>query len=291
MPIRILFPLLILLVAMPAQAARYAVALSPTPVLNTPDFPAVFGGRDRTTPAADRCGQLRAVEFVALPGTLFTVEGETAVGDARILRVTTRDYPYPTKSGYYLDSRFVRIQTDRPAERHPRLPERAEILARLRAHKGARYVWGGNIPAGVGALLAYYPPVKPLDREQRDIWQLRGVDCSGLLYQATDGATPRNTSALVAFGSGVPVAGKSPSAITRQLRPLDLIVWPGHVMIVLDGNEVIESRLDCANPSDGVRIRPLQPALEQLMTRRRPADRLFGKGEGSFLVRRWFEHH
>lgn len=271
--------------------SRFAVAVGPVPVLNIPDPRGVFGGHDGRTLAADRCGQLRALEFVALPGTVFTVLEELAMGEGTIYRVTTGEYPYPSRSGYYIDSRLVRLQESRTPERARLLPVREEIIARLEGMAGLPYVWGGNIPAGVEELLRLYPPAGPLDQTDRRRWQLYGVDCSGLLYAATDGFTPRNTSSLVGYGSPVAVASRSARQIADRLAPLDLIVWAGHVLVVLDRERVIESRLDCDHPERGVVISPLVERLKGVMATRRPMDRLSadpGKAAHEFVVRRWF---
>ncbi|HEY5974864.1 MAG TPA: peptidoglycan endopeptidase, partial [Geobacteraceae bacterium] len=166
---------------------------------------------------------------------------------------------------------------------------REDVIARLRGMAGLPYVWGGNIPAGLPNLLDLYPPAGVLDDAVREQWQLRGVDCSGLLYASTDGHTPRNTSALVAYGRPVHVTGRSAATIAGLLAPLDLLVWPGHVLIVLDHGQVIESRLMCNQPSRGVVIRPLTEALAGLLAKRRPADRLSPVGGSrEFVVRRWY---
>ncbi len=273
------------------EISRFAMAVGPVPVLNTPDPRAVFGGRDGRTLAVDRCGQLRALEFVALPGTLFTILDELAMAEGTVYRVTSADYPYPARSGYYIDSRLVRLHDTRPPERARRLPGREEIVARLEGMAGLPYVWGGNIPTGVEVLLQLYLPAGPLDQAGRQRWQLSGVDCSGLLYAATDGFTPRNTSSLAGYGSPVAVAGRPARQIVDRLAPLDLIVWPGHVLVVLDRERVIESRLDCAHPEHGVVISSLRERLKVIMATRRPVDRLSvtpGNAAREFVVRRWF---
>ena len=142
-------------------------------------------------------------------------------------------------------------------------------------------------------MLSFFPPKKdpPLGPKTGERWQLRGVDCSGLLYEATGGYTPRNTVALVEFGAPVPIAGLSAADIIRRMEPLDLIVWQGHVLIVLNRDRVIESRLDCTGTRDGVRVRPLLDALNDIMKTRAPVDD-FGKaaalGTKGFVVRRWY---
>ena len=52
------------------ERPRYAVAITTTPVLNTPAFRQVFGGKLRLDP----CKGVRPIEFVALTGTLFRIE-------------------------------------------------------------------------------------------------------------------------------------------------------------------------------------------------------------------------
>lgn len=271
-----LTPLIILVILQVACTAHavdkpsYAVATEATPVLNRADFQSALTTRDE-------CGQLRAVEFVALPGTVFTITGEEKTGSHAALRVTTEDYPYPTTKGYYVDSRSVQLADGKPAQRLRRLPTEEAIIAGMKTRLGKGYVWGGNVAEGV-----------------TDRWGdgrrtlLAGLDCSGLLYEATAGYTPRNTSSLATYGRGVPIAGKGAAAIAAGLRPLDLIVWPGHVLIVIDGGNVIESRLVCGNPAEGVRIRPATMALAEIMKSRRPTDRISGTGK-EFVVRRWHE--
>ncbi len=284
----------VLFIAAPSSGGDippFAVAVGPVPVLSIPDPRAVFGGGSGSALAVDRCGQLRALEFVALPGTAFTVLQELSRGGETVLRVTTADYPYQARNGFYIDGRLVRLQELRPPERPRSLPPRAEIVARLEGMAGLPYVWGGNIPEGVPELLRLYPPASPLGQVDRQRWTLEGVDCSGLLYVATGGFTPRNTSSLVGYGSPVAVAGRSAREIASRLAPLDLIVWPGHVLVVLDRERVIESRLDCGRPERGVVVSPLAERLKGIMATRRPVDRLStdpGRSGREFVVRRWF---
>lgn len=126
---------------------------------------------------------------------------------------------------------------------------------------------------------------------ESDRLSLAGVDCSGLLYEATNGWTPRNTSQLVSFGSAVTIAGNSIHQIAAALKPLDLIVWNGHVLIVLDKSSIIESRLACDQPGNGgVIISPLKQRLAEIMKTRRPAD-IWPAGhsrQALFVVRRWY---
>jgi len=257
-----------------SKPVRHAVAISPTPVLNTPDFKRVFSGAFRLDP----CKGVRPIEFVALTGTLFTIEGEQEKDGVTVYRVTSNDYPFPAKTGLFVDARFVEMVSGPLRERPRSLPGLVEMQRRLLAAVGKPYVWGGNVKEGVPLLRKFYP--------QGDA--LAGVDCSGLLYQATDGFTPRNTLALVGFGEAVPVAGLSAATIAQKLKPLDLLVWKGHVMMVLDADSVIQSTMGCAG-GGGVSVTPLEDALRRLMKSRQPVDR-YPEGSAaarSFAVRRW----
>lgn len=274
----VLFLLLSLFPAAFASAqgvTRYVTAISPTPVLNTPNFHQMFGG----SIALDPCKGVRPIEFIALPGTLFSIEGEERDNGVTIYRVTTGDYPYPSKTGYFVDARFVAPVAGAPKERPRRLPELAVVQQRLLAAVDKPYVWGGNVKDGIPLLRKLYPDADPL----------AGVDCSGLLYEATDGFTPRNTSALTSFGSPVAVAGLSAEKIAQKLEPLDLIVWKGHVMMVLDEKSIIQSTMGCEGVS-GVHITEKEETLRRLMKSRKPADSYpqGGAGAKSFVVRRWF---
>lgn len=272
------------------EPAGYAVARTAVPVLNVPAMTAVFGGRDGKSLKTDRCGQVRELEFIALPGTVFKLLGEVRSGAAHVYRVETDEYPTPENGALYLDSRLVETSDSQPEARSRDLPERDEIIASLRESIGAPYVWGGNLRQGVPELEQLYYRGKPAPQERRRL-TLAGVDCSGLLYEATGGWTPRNSSGLLYWGKGVSIAGKKASELAGMLEPLDLIVWNGHVIIVLDRQTVIESRLECGKPGHGgVKITPLGQRLAEIMKTRRPLDAWpFGiKQKDAFVVRRWW---
>ncbi|GAI00651.1 unnamed protein product, partial [marine sediment metagenome] len=105
---------------------------------------------------------------------------------------------------------------------------------------------------------------------------LKGVDCSGLLYQATNGYTPRNTSSLVSYGAPVRIAGLKVDQIIKKVEPLDIIVRRGHVVVILNKEQVIESCLHCdkykKGLQGGVRIRRLKEVLAEIMEKRIPVD-------------------
>jgi hypothetical protein len=275
--------------SVPADAALYGICRNPAPVLNTPAFSSVFGGGDGKILKTDRCGQVRELEFIALPGTVFTIRSTMKDRKHAILRVETDDYPMRAGTKLYVDSRFVELREEKPVSRSGTLPPVEEIISALKASIGSPYVWGGNLQDGVPELVELFYGGVASSAARRQL-TLAGLDCSGLLYQATGGWTPRNTSRLVSFGKGVRVAGRKTDEIAVLLQPLDLIAWNGHVLIVLDRDTVIESRLECGKKgSGGVMTTPLRQRLSEIMRTRRPMDNwpAAGKQRDVFVVRRW----
>lgn len=265
-------------------SARYA-----TPVLNSPDFGAIFGGRDGSSLKTDRCGQVRELEFIALPGTSFKIIGELKNGSRKIYQVETGEYPAPAGVRLYVDSRFLDISGADPQKRELALPPREEISAALKSAVGSPYVWGGNLQEGVPELTPWF--FGGSAGEQNSQLHLAGLDCSGLLYQATGGWTPRNTARLLDFGRPILIKGKRADEITGLLEPLDLIIWNGHLVIVLDSDTTIESRLECGRKGNGgVVTNQLGRRLAEIMRTRRPVDSWpkTGKRRDIFVVRRWF---
>ena len=286
---------LTLVQAVSAEAKEmYGVAKWATPVLNVSDFSLVFGGEDGKTLHQDRSGLIREVEFIALPGTVFKLIREIVIGKIKVYEVTTKDYPYPSQKGYFIDSRFVEITNKTISNRIKKLPSKEFILERLLNRQGCIYIWGGNCSEGVAQLLSFYPPVGLINSETKKKWQLKGLDCSGLLYEATDGWTPRNTSALVNFGEAVEIENLNAEDIIRKLDPLDLIVWKGHVIIVIDKKTTIESHLRRSGKKDknnGVEVRSLEKVLEEILQERIPVDDYeASKGKKKFVIRRWYEY-
>ncbi len=289
---KILGPALILIsvsILSPAAATenpRFARAEIPTPVLNTADFHSVFGGANGRTLKRDFSGLIRAVEFIALPGTVFKIEDTYRIQGTLIYRVRTAEYP-PQKTGLYVDSRFVSVSHSPLPPRAKTLPLKSQILEKLASNQGALYVWGGNTARGTPELLQFYPPSGNIPPEVKNMWALRGLDCSGLLYEAADGMTPRNTSDLITFGKPVLIEGLSAAKIANKLQPLDLITWKGHVIIVLDQKHTIESCMGCS-PRGGVTVRKLRSVLEEVMRTRTPANGYSSEDQKPFVIRRWY---
>ena len=125
--------------------AKYAIATLPTPVLHTPDFPGVFGGKDGSTLRLDEDNQIKQLEFIALPETVFKIE-KIIKKDGRIIcKVTTKDYPYPTNKGYFIASRFVKIVKTKTPERPKTLPSKQTIIQNLLSAEGSNYLGGRQL--------------------------------------------------------------------------------------------------------------------------------------------------
>ena len=268
---------------MSSSSSSYAVARMPTPLLNTSDFRSSFGGPSGTTIPLNAFNLLKSVESVAFQGSKFKVLEELS---QHIVRASTREYPY---QDVYVDRRFLDFVQTEPAERPRSMPTIPTILDTLHSLVGTRYIWGGTWPSGIPSLLDYYPPqidVSQLNPLIADTWQLKGVDCSGLLHYATDGDTPRNTSQLVHYGKPVSIEGKNPEEIVENLNDLDLIVWKGHVVIVWDSSLSIESLL-----GHGVIKQSLIKRIEEIMyeKKRTPVNEYGARPElgDQFVVRRW----
>ena len=262
---------------------KYCLAIDYTPVLNTSDFNNVFGGQNGNRIKLDKKGLIKEMEFIAFPNTLFEIIETIIKDNYNIYKITTEDYKY-SSTPLYIDSRFVKLYDKKPDNRVINLPAKEKIIENLKSLIGYQYMWGGNYAQGIPHLLEYYPPKEKIDKETKSLWMLEGVDCSGLLYQSTNGFTPRNTSSLTSFGNGIEIKNKSTDEILNIIQPLDLIVWNGHVVIVLDENAIIES-----TPPSGVVSSNLIERLKDIMKERKPADEWNSNSGKKFVIRRWFD--
>jgi hypothetical protein len=262
-------------------AERYAVTRLPTPVFNTPKIANCFGGENGNTLSLDTEGLMKTVETVLFPHS--KVKLLEQIAQSSIWKIETDEYNYG--GDYYIDGRFIQHSDGIPPNRTTELPSLPTIIAQLDALVGTRYIWGGNWPDGIDMLTEFYPSQKPwnaLDALTQDTWKLKGVDCTGLIYFVSDGNTERNSSRLVDFGHPVSINGLSLNDILSKLQDLDLIVWEGHTVCVLNQKTSIESQ-----PLRGVVKEDLSQRLSQIMATRKPVDN-WSASEGSrFVVRRW----
>lgn len=263
--------------------AEFALTKTFTPILDTENFKQVFGGKDGSSLPLDNQNLLRNVETILFPNT--KVQIIKTWDDYQVVQIATNEYKY--RGNFFTDIRFLDVTHEEPQEREIQLPEKESIFKGLKALEGKPYIWGGNYDKGISDLLSFYPPQGSISQDLQTIWTLAGVDCSGLLYLVTNGYTPRNTSSLLNYGRAVEIKELTPQEIKETLQPLDLIVWKGHVIVVLDDKYVIESR-----GGKGVVISSTDERLQELMIKdkKRPAN---SWQEGSsqaneFVVRRWY---
>jgi hypothetical protein len=213
----------------------FAIVSRNAPLLNRKEISKAFLNYDSVY-------LVREIETILFPGSVLTIHEK----EGRVLSVTTDEYK--SVNSLYIDERFVNKLDKKPNARKKRLPSRADMIEKLLRFPKLPYIWGGNAPEGIPELLEYYPPPQSLSPFDYNYWQLKGVDCSGLLYSITNGYTPRNTSEILSAYPEVSI-----------LKPLDLIVWKGHMLITLPNQQVIESR-----QYDGIVISDLTTRLKQI---------------------------
>ena len=118
----------------------FAKAKRPTPVLNTPDFSAVF---TYPLPLCEQ-GLLRPVEPIALPNTPFQIIKQIST---QIYQVTTSVYP---SDSLFVDGRFLTFSKESSPEPKRHLPSTKTLLNILYSRVGLPYIWGG----GTGAMVS-----------------------------------------------------------------------------------------------------------------------------------------
>jgi hypothetical protein len=260
---------------MPSKFPKFAVATATKPILNVPHFKDAFGGSSGSI--VDLANK---IELCALKGTKFRILEQA--GD-NVFKVQTTDYP---GDPLYVDGNSLEFHDREPEDRAKKELPMEEILKKLWDFEGKviQYIWGANCTQGIPEMLKHYPPSGELDDLTSALWKLHGTDCSGLLYEVTEGYTPRNTSDLVTFGDSLPIENKSAEEIAKIVQKLDLIVWKGHVVIVLNSEKTIESR-----GGKGIIITDLIERLKEAMETRRPANKWTKDldPESFFVVQRW----
>lgn len=236
----------------------FAKALFPTPILNTKKFSEVFGGYPQQI-FLDELGLLRPLEMIALENEVFMILNEHMDNESKIFEIKLSSYI--SSKPLFIDSRFVLISKDQFEKRKQVVPSADQILKEMEQMIGIDYVWGGNFSRGIEMMKEFYPPKRTLTHLEEVNWIMKGVDCSGLLYEASNGSLPRNTTDLLKIGSVIDIDNKSLSQIAKLLKPLDLIVWKGHVVIVFNENLTIESRAH----RGGVFFTNLDQRLDQIL--------------------------
>lgn len=269
------------------DSPRFRVVAFPTPALDVPDFSCL---KDPTTFQyfLQKNFLFKRTELVLLPGDRVQVIEKPS---DNIRKVVMGRYPVPV----YIDIRATEPCSDDTPDRVPVLPSKNDILKFLYSSVGTPYVWGGNVREGIPQMFKLYPHGQDFPNPLvQAMWTFAGVDCTGLLYQATNGYTPRNSGDLAKFGVPLSVEGLSAKMICKMLEPLDLVVWRGHIFICLGDEKVIESRWpsddDFKNPNAkrGVVITPVEERFKEVFQTRRPINDPSKLDKNSFVVVRWY---
>lgn len=255
----------------------YAKTILPTPLfrfkLDEVDINKSLGGKWTTGINLDGHNLIREVAVVLPAGSNLLLMQKREIWSFTYYQVRTREFDAGpgAKFGYFLDARFIEKLPNKSPEQLPQLPPLTTITSNLLKTKGAAYVRGGSRYEGIPEINTFFPSVTPLSPLHQTQKELKGVDCSWLIYQATNGYTPRNTRQLLTFWEEVQIEGKTLEQIINTLKPLDLIAWAGHVVIVLDQEKTIESRWR-ADSKWGVEIVPLRDRLTEILKTRTPVD-------------------
>jgi cell wall-associated NlpC family hydrolase len=279
------------------MSSFYVRSKIPTPVLNISNFKDVFKIENGKIKGADKIGHIRSLEFVGLKGTIFeVVKIVFSYSSYEIYKVETKNYP--SKGNLFIDNRFVeKVSKEEIGNREIKL-SKDEILENLEKAIGEKYCWGGNCYLGIPQILKFYPPLKNISEKLKYKLTLKGIDCSGLLFEATskDGGhlpmVPRNVSWMIdkSFGEVVKIEENSEvKDIVTKLKPLDLILFKGHVIIVVEKGYVIESRGDdkrIKEEIDGVIKTKIEERLKELLRTKRIKNNCGLKKE-EFVIKRW----
>jgi len=248
----------------------------------------------------DKFGEIDELEFIAPKGTVFflqrQIRQQIRSGETIYFQVST-DY-YPTNTPLWIDGRFLDIREVYPDS--PPIEERTsqEILEYLRSLEGVPYTWNGNYSRGIPEILEYYQPSGDISARLTGDWILEGVDSTGALHEASGGITPLDDSKMTTFGDSIHIEldteQKTKEEIAQQLidvlLPLDIIATGGRTWIVLDDNQVLESK-HRAKFDGSVVISPLLHTIVGLLEKRVYVqdimDELENKKAKKFVIRRW----
>lgn len=254
----------------------FAIANSYVPIFNRPDFSYILGGIDGEL-LLDHQYLFRPLEMIAFKGSVFQIEKD--LGNY-VLEVTTDEYLVRQK--LYIDKRFVDLSDKLPPKRLVSIPDKQKVLLKLLSCLNKPYLWGSNICEPLTILEKYYPSAGELSPFEHQVKYCDGLDCSGLLYYATDGYTPRNTSMLINFGKSIYASDKD--QLIHQLKPLDCILTYDHISIVINQTTVIQSKEKL-----GCFLSPIQEVLEKISQKKTlVTDWDKQKYKKLYLIKRWY---
>lgn len=255
----------------------YAITKLPTPLyrLNKNDIAIhkILGWAGSTGLRLDGQNLVRELAVVLPTDTPLTLISKHQIDGYTYYQVRTREFDAGpgAKFAYFIDARFIEKTPNKAPELLSELPSHKQIIKNLLATKGSSYVRWGSRYQGLSQMEEFFPSTSPLSSPHQKQKNLKGVDCSWLIREATKGNTPRNTRQLLSFGEMVEIENLDIDTIISKLEPLDLIVRDGHVVVVLNQNKTIESR---RRPQfkGGVEIVNLKDRLTEIMKTRTPVN-------------------
>ncbi len=277
----------------------YASTILPTPLywLNKKnvDINRIMWWEGTTWLLLDSANTIDQLSIVLPVGTPVTLIDKVEKWEFTYYEVRTRDFDvwYWNNDAYFLDSRFVEKKESKPAEVIYKLPDMSSIFKTLLAAVDSQYIWWGSYYQWIPEINELYPTPSGVELStwEQQYKILQWTDCSWLLWQATNWYTPRTTRTLLTFWDSVAISWDSVDQITKKVKPLDLIVWAWHVIIILSDEYAIES-IWKENFEWGVEIVSLKERLEDIFTRREPVDEWSESSlpdKKKFVIRRWYK--
>ncbi len=256
---------------------KFAKAFLPTPIFNHFSLEEFLGCRDGSLSLNPK-GRLPFLEMIALEGSLFYLQEKIT---SYVYRAMTNEYPCPYP--LYVDIRSLKL-IEKEEERKKQCPSLQKIINSLLLQRGRPYLWGGNLGDPLLYMEQWYPSPLPLSPYETMIKTFHGIDCSGLIYFASNGFTPRNTAQMVNYGRQVSIAKGDLS--DWHLQPLDLIIDLGHVAIVIDSSWSIQSK-----EKTGVFLIRTKDLIDSLLRKKKPKNEWDDSiKESIFIIRRWIEN-
>lgn len=273
----------------------YWITKLPTPVFwlprKNPDINSIMGWNGDIK--FDSKNLVRELAVVLPPDSVVTLLRKIKKGNFVYYEIRTREFDWKNDKhhSYYIDSRFITISKKKPSETLPILPEKKDILSNLKNALGSTYIRWWSRYQWIPEMEVLFPSSTKLSLNHKTYKSFKWVDCSWLLYQATNYYTPRNTTGLLSFWEFLPISGKSINQIIKLIKPLDLIIWQWHVIIVYDDQHVIESKRE-DEFSGWVVITPTKGRLQKIFQTRSPVNSWNDSKLASwkkFVIKRWYQ--
>lgn len=205
---------------------------------------------------------------VLLPGSLLDVSDL----DEKISKVVWHVNPKKTFEGY-VHNEFLKNFCEEVSKNTAGYPPSPMPLKEIRTifqrciDERIPYCWGGNWFETIPLPDDYH--FEPTDVIGEKPYELRGFDCSGLLYFISNGLLPHSTRQLRSCGKILYRIGKNDTISLKdlreklaalQLRDSDYVVIEGHVVVCYNGG-VIEFR----GMDYGCVFTPAEKAAERIM--------------------------